>query len=64
MNGYFETRDYVVAHLRTANTVLPALVPQDSEAPLLRGDPLALLERLTNGTGRDLGVLVVPTRDE
>lgn len=36
------------------------LVPQDGEAPLLRSDPLALLERLANSAGRDLGVLVEP----
>lgn len=60
MNEGLETGKYTMTHLRAANAVFPVLVPQNGEASLLRGDPLALLERLANGAGRNLGVLVEP----
>ena len=62
MSERFVTKKHIVTHLRTTDAVFPVLVPQDGEATLLRGNPLALLERLANGTGRDLGVLVVPVQ--
>lgn len=40
--------------------VLPALVPEESEAALLGGYTLLLLEGGTEGARGDLGVLVVP----
>jgi len=39
--------------------ILPLLVPEDRKAALLRSDSLAFVQRLTQSSRRDLGVLVV-----